>query len=92
MSIVYRPHRGLLADAMAEVKHFSCIEDMIRHVKDDWGRYYSNVDVIVDNTEIDDPRIGWHHTRYVCIKNNSFEFPQCVGMCDLVTFNKEVFF
>ena len=87
MQIAYRPHKELLIDAMKDVKYFSCIKDMINHVKEEWASYYPNLDVVIDDTEIDDDRIGWHHTRYVCIKTDSFEYPQCIGMCDLVSFN-----
>lgn len=79
----YRPHRWLLADAMKEAKYFSCVEDMIEYVKADWERYYANIEVSISKEEIDDDRIGWHHTRYVCIKTDNYEYPQCVGMCNL---------
>lgn len=79
----YRPHRGLLADAMKEAKYFSCVEDMIEYVKADWERYYANIEVSISKEEIEDDRIGWHHTRYVCIKTDNSEYPQCVGMCNL---------
>ena len=86
MVIAYRPHRHLLEDAMKEVKYFSCMSDMIEYVKADWERFYPNIDIVIGEEEIDDNRIGWHHTRYVCIKTDNSEYPQCVGMCDLALF------
>jgi hypothetical protein len=32
---------------------------------------------------LDDDRIGWHHTHYVCVKRygpEKYDYPQCVGM------------
>jgi len=84
--IVYRPHRSLLCDAMEELKIFKSEEDLIAYVKNDWEKFYHNVSVIIDTHEYKDDRIGWNHTRYVCIIKDECSSPMCVGMCDLESF------
>ena len=45
-----------------------------------------SVSVIIDTHEYKDDRIGWNHTRYVCIIKDECSSPMCVGMCDLESF------
>lgn len=88
--IIYRPHRGKLADAMAEAKEFNNEQEMKNYIVEDWNGYISIEDIIIiDNDEIiEDNRIGWKDTRYVCTKRvgnddyiKKFGHPQCIGMC-----------
>ena len=74
--IIYRPHRGTLADAMAEAKEFPSETEMKQFIAYLWDVPPEN---IVLRDPIDDNRNGWHDTRYVCICN--YGTPQCVGMC-----------
>lgn len=86
--IIYRPHRGSLADAMAEVKEFNNKQEMKEYIVEQWDGYISIEDIVIDNNPINDDRIGWEDTRYVCIKKlgeddymKKYGHPQCIGMC-----------
>lgn len=86
--IIYRPHRGNLADAMAEAKEFDSEDQMKDYIVSQWNGYISKEDIVIDNEKVNDDRNGWKDTSYVCtnrmgnedyIKN--FGCPQCIGMC-----------
>lgn len=87
--IIYRPHRGSLADAMEEARVFANEDEMKRWIAEDsaeaFGKPLFSVDDIVIGTEIiADSRNGWNDTRYVCVKRYGSEVypvPQCIGMC-----------
>lgn len=94
--VIYRPHRGALAESMLEAREFESVEAMKRHIVDEWRAYYDwsdekpfDVDdIVVDEVMGDDDRIGWNDVRYVCIKrlNNEdymklYGTPQCIGYC-----------
>lgn len=92
--IIYRPHKGGLAESMAESKEFADEEEMKAHIYQDWKKSYQDLgfksapfeidDIVIDNETIEDARCGWHDTRYVCIKrfgNEKYGCPQCIGMC-----------
>lgn len=90
--IIFRPHRGSLDEAMAEAKEFNTVEEMKEHIvkiwHDGWGgsRELFTVDDIVINerSAVNDDRIGWEDSMYVCVKrmgNKEYGVPQCIGMC-----------
>lgn len=92
--IIFRPHRGTLADALAEVKEFNSVEAMKEYILKDWTDWFAKFgredkpfqleDIIIDEQSIDDERCGWHDCRYVCLKRlgkEIYNVPQCVGMC-----------
>ncbi|WP_297419735.1 hypothetical protein [Clostridium sp.] len=86
--IIYRPHRRDLADAMAEAKEFDTVEEMKEYIVKQWRNQFDISDVVLGNETIDDDRIGWKDTKYVCIKRlgkedymKKYKSPQCVGMC-----------
>lgn len=92
--IIYRPHRGGLAEAMSEAKEFDNVDSMKQYIVEQWteslgGRKPFDVDdIVLDDETIDDDRIGWHDTRYVCIKRfgnedymEKYGSPQCIGFC-----------
>lgn len=92
--IIYRPHRGGLAEAMAEAKEFQTEKDMKKHIYESYKEMYADMfpdppfeieDIVIDQTKCsDDKRCGWHDTRYVCVKrfgNEVYDCPQCIGMC-----------
>lgn len=50
--------------------------------------FFSLDDIVIDDKSVDDPRCGWHDTRYVCVKRfceedymEKYGSPQCIGMC-----------
>lgn len=90
--IIFRPHRALLADSMAEAKEFNNVEEMKEYIVNFWHKnlpiskkLFTADDIIIDETSaINDTRIGWEDSMYVCVKRMGHEncrFPQCVGMC-----------
>ena len=87
--IIYRPHRGGFAESMAEAKEFPTREAMFDHIVEmhtdpDRGSAFSVDDLSIEDRKADDPRNGWHDTRYVCTKRyfgETYNHPQCVGMC-----------
>ena len=87
--IIFRPHRGTLAEAMKEVKEFDNVEAMKNHIVESWNHLFTADDVVInDESEVNDERIGWEDTKYVCVKRIGTEDyvakygkPQCIGMC-----------
>ena len=85
--IYYRPHKGTLADAMAQMQIFNTIDEMLDFIVKDWNVYgdvFTKKDLSVGENEGKDDRIDWKETRYVCTKrmrNEIYDVPQCIGMC-----------
>jgi hypothetical protein len=88
--IKYRPHRGLLAESMAEMKTFNTLDEMKSYIISQWdyfpdrGHCFEPDDIVIHELHIDDDRIGWKNVCYVCVKrlfNEIYDNPQCVGMC-----------
>lgn len=97
--IIYRPHKGGLAESLAEAREFETEEEMKRHIYEHHKTFYrelgyENAPFEVDDIEIDwerpieDERIGWHDSMYVCAKRyggrdyiKEFGASQCIGMC-----------
>ena len=90
--IRYRPHRGGLAEAMAEARVFNTEEDMKAYVFHQWNEWlidqrepmFTVDDIVIGEVLGDDSRIGWKNVRHVCVKrmgSHVFEHPQCIGWC-----------
>lgn len=91
--VIYRPHRGGLAESMSEKVEFETIVEMKEYiVKKDFevcGRPMLSVDdIVIDEKVTSDDRIGWEDVRYVCTKRYGTEdlikkygCPQCIGYC-----------
>ena len=88
--VIYRPHRELLDEAMAEAKVFDSFEDMKAYIAEQeaeaYGTYkhFDESDIVIKDETVNDTRIGWEDTRYVCVKRfvkEVYEYPQCIGMC-----------
>lgn len=86
---IYRPHRGSLADSMAEAKEFDTKEEMFDYIVATQGsclggNRFDVEDLVIDDKVVADHRIGWFDTRYVCTKrweDDVWDVPQCIGMC-----------
>lgn len=86
--VIYRPHRGGFAEAMALAKEFATIEEMKRHIVQEHtdkeiGPAFEIEDIVIGKESANDPRNGWRDTRYVCVKryfNELYPIPQCIGM------------
>lgn len=90
MGYIFRPHRFELTNAMKEVKEFETKQEMFEYIRDEWSKDWHkpmfDVSDIVMNEDykINDDRIGWKDTMYVCIKrcgDQEYEHPACIGMC-----------
>lgn len=86
--LIYRPHRSNLTDALKEAKEFKNEQEMKEFIVKQWNNQFSASDVIIDTKVVNDIRIGWSDTRYVCVKRMGCEdyialhgVPQCIGMC-----------
>lgn len=91
--VIYRPHRGGLAESMDEAVQFEDFNSMKEYIVkrncEIWGKPMFSVDDIVIDEEISpDDRIGWEDVRYVCVKRygnenfiKKYGCPQCIGYC-----------
>ena len=73
--IIFRPHRGGLAEAMAEAKEFNSLKDMLEYIVDSHnngfpGNYFKiNIrDLHIEYYGENDERVGWHDLFIVCYK------------------------
>lgn len=86
--IIYRPHRGSLADAMAKAKEFNNEQEMKEYIVKQWNNCFTIDDIVIDTKAVNEDRIGWKDTRFVCTKRfgekdntDLYGVPQCIGMC-----------
>jgi hypothetical protein len=75
---------------MEEAKEFKDANEMKRYIAEDWQKdwgeqaTFSVDDITIDDRTVNDERIGWEDTRYVCVKrmgDKVYNIPQCIGMC-----------
>lgn len=97
MRILYRDHRGSLAEAMETIHEYCSIEEMKISIAADYNELHREVgfssdafsveDISIgDNIGADD-RIGWTNTHYVCVRrlgDDVFEVPQVIGFCTFI--------
>jgi hypothetical protein len=84
VTILYIPHRGTLADAMAEVKKFSSIKEMCEYLVQDHENAFDVSDIVISYYCYDD-RIDWE-TFIVKVKryyNEKYTNPQAIGYCTM---------
>lgn len=82
--IIYRPHRSTLDGAMKEAKEFVSENEMKKYIVNQWDNLFSIDDIVIEYETVNDDRIGWRDTRYICVKrmgNTIYDYPQCIGMC-----------
>lgn len=89
--LIYRPHRGSLAEAMAEAKTFNSFDEIKEYVANKWNSVWGYQILNPDNIVLDeefhnDDRIGWKDVRYLCTKKlgdedymEEYGNPQCIG-------------
>ena len=78
--IIFRPHRSTLAEAMKEVKEFDNVEAMKKQIVESWNHLFTVDDLVIDDESVvNDKRISWEDTKYVCVRSGTEEF--VVGMC-----------
>ena len=79
--IIFRPHRSSLDETMKEAKEFDDVEKMKEYIVELWNRKWHGsqklftTDDIVINKEsaVNDDRIGWEDSMYVCVKRMGSE-------------------
>lgn len=89
--LIYRPHRGSLADAMEEARTFNSFDEIKEYVANKWNNLcgYQTLDsdnIVLDEESHDDDRIGWKDVHYLCVKKignedyiKEYGCPQCIG-------------
>lgn len=70
--IIYRPHRGGIAEAMEEAREFKTIDEMkayivLMNTDRDYGQAFCADDIILGNEPREDYRIGWKDVNYVYV-------------------------
>lgn len=78
MKILYRDHRGGLAEAMETVREYRTVDEMKAGIAEAYNRLrresgfsgdaFSPEDISVGDDLGADDRIGWANTHYVCIR------------------------
>lgn len=69
--VMYRPHRGGLAEAMSESKEFKSLKDMVDYIVDNFNStvdcfHIEATDLHIAKYSDNDERIGWHDVFVVC--------------------------
>ena len=86
MTIIFRPKKQLLADAMAESKEFNTVEDMLNYVCEYYEDAFRVEDIFISYGCYDD-RLDWNTFdvtvgRYWgvnCLER--YHYPQSIGYC-----------
>ena len=47
--VKYRPHRGLLDDAMAEMKTFDTVDEMFEYIGSEFGKDKDDLDILINS-------------------------------------------
>lgn len=86
MAVLYRPHRGGLAEAMKEVRAFDTVEEIIKFEEERWSKMSPGCRAEIGEAgSTMDKRIGWL-TRHVLIRNDAKNEKFVGGMCDIDTY------
>ncbi len=87
MKILYRPQRGGLAEAMAEMKEFATLKDMFDYIIAQWKELFNVAPFSVKDLSIRyysyDSRIDWD-TYLICTDRmfkEKYDYPQGIGFC-----------
>lgn len=93
MRILYRPQRGTLAEAMAEVKEFSSVKEMLEYLAEDHEKAFDISDVYISYYCYDE-RIEWE-TYIVMVTRyyeedylKEYQSPQAIGFCTFIERSK----
>ena len=86
MSILYRPQRSLLAEAMAESKEFSSVKEMLEYIVEEHEKAFDISDIYISYYCYDE-RIEWETyiltvSRYYTENYlEKYHHPQAIGFC-----------
>jgi len=94
---IFRPHRmGMdIGEAMEKAKEFNTVDEMKEYIVKLWQggsgspTLFTVDDIVIDEkSAVNDSRIGWEDSMYVCVKRmgdedyiKKYGTPQCIGMC-----------
>lgn len=88
--IIYRPHRGGLAESLSEAQMFTDTASLKKYILDKWNgmlgfSLFDEQDIVLneDKPGYADERCGWMDVRHVCVKRMNdvvYAAPQCIGM------------
>jgi hypothetical protein len=85
--LIYRPHRGGLAESMALARTFPDIDSLFLHIAEESSKSgflsLSPSDLSVSPSASADTRTGWMDTRYVLtsrLGDDHYLSPICIGM------------
>lgn len=69
MSIIYRPHRGSLSEAMKDAMEFDTFQDLQKYIVKDMKRFIklNECEIVSGGRPVNDDRIGWRDSDYLCI-------------------------
>lgn len=86
--VIYRPHRGSLADSMAEAREFENEDEMKAFIEASVQGFYKKENIVIGKSIGIDERINWGENFYVCVTKageedyiEKYDTPQCIGMC-----------
>jgi hypothetical protein len=81
--MLYRDHRGSLADSMDTVREFNTLDELQQYLSDEWKHSYKGIDKKVEEIKIEyigyDKRINWN-TWHVSIRVTNEENFWVAGM------------
>ena len=76
--VIFRHHRGGLAESMATAKEFETLDDMKAYIYEYHKKFYQSLgfdnapfelkDIVIEDKCDSDDRIGWNDVRGVCVK------------------------
>lgn len=69
MSVIYRPHKGSLSEAMKAVMEFDTFKDLQKYIVKDMERFLklNECEIVPGGRPVSDDRIGWKDSDYLCI-------------------------
>lgn len=68
--IIFRHHRGLLAESMETAREFKSFENLQNYIVEYMKPYMNLIpeDIVPGGEPINDERIGWEDSDYLCIR------------------------
>lgn len=69
MSIIYRPHRGSLSEAMKDAVEFDTFKDLQKYIVKEMSSFIKlrECEIVPGEHPVNDNRIGWKDSDYLCV-------------------------
>jgi hypothetical protein len=85
--ITWRPHGGGgFEESLKKSVSFQTEEDMKNYMSKYFNNTFLPQDIVIDKKSINDERIGWSNTHYVCVKKfmgKKYTIPQCFAYVNI---------